>query len=77
MRASAQSLFVSQKQKTFINRENAEDLIVLAGLIEEGRLSPVVDRSFPLSEAPQAIRYVEGGRARGKVVVDVTADGPR
>jgi NADPH:quinone reductase-like Zn-dependent oxidoreductase len=78
MRASAQSLFVGQRQGTFISRENHEDMIVLADLIEAGELTPVVDRSYPLNEAAHAIRYVEEGRARGKAVVRVAAeDGAR
>jgi NADPH:quinone reductase-like Zn-dependent oxidoreductase len=48
---------------------NRDDLQRLAEQIEDGALSPVVDRLFPLSEVPQAIRHVEEGRARGKVVV--------
>jgi NADPH:quinone reductase-like Zn-dependent oxidoreductase len=78
MRASAQSLFVGQKQGTLICRENHEDMIVLADLIEAGQITPVVDRAYPLSEAANAIRYVEEGRARGKAVVRVAAtDDPR
>ncbi|MEX0658840.1 MAG: NAD(P)-dependent alcohol dehydrogenase [Egibacteraceae bacterium] len=78
MRASAQSLFVGQKQGTFMSRENHEDMIVLADLIEAGKVTPVVDRCYPLSEAAHAIRHIEEGRARGKVVVRVAAtDGPR
>jgi NADPH:quinone reductase-like Zn-dependent oxidoreductase len=77
MRATAQSLFVGQKQGTFISRENHEDMIVLADLIEAGKVTPVVDRSYPLSEAAHAIRHIEQGQARGKVVVRVAAaDGP-
>ena len=56
---------------TFICRENHEDLLVLKELIEAGRITPVIDRSYPLSEAPEAIRYLEQGRARGKVVITV------
>ncbi len=78
VRASAQSLFVGQKQGTFISRENHEDMLVLAELLEAGTVIPVVDRAYPLSEAAHAIRYVEEGRARGKAVVRVAAtEGPR
>jgi NADPH:quinone reductase-like Zn-dependent oxidoreductase len=71
LRALLLSRFVNQKLTTFICRENHEDLLVLKGLIEAGRITPVIDRSYPLSEAPKAIRYLEQGHARGKVVITV------
>ena len=71
VRALLLSRFVGQKLTTFISSENHEDLIVLAELIESGKIAPVIDRTYPLSEAPQAIRYLEQGRARGKVVITV------
>ena len=71
LRAPLVSLFVSQKLRTFICSENHEDLLVLKELIEAGKATPVIDRSYPLSEAPKAIRYVEEGHARGKVVITV------
>ena len=43
----------------------------MAELAEAGRLTPVVDRTFPLSEVPEAIRYLVAGRARGKVVITI------
>jgi NADPH:quinone reductase-like Zn-dependent oxidoreductase len=73
IRALALSRFVSQRLGTFITRENHEDMIVLKELIEAGKITPVVDRSYPLSEVPQAIRYLEQGHARGKVVITVAA----
>ncbi len=63
--------FVSQKLGTFISSENHEDMIVLKELIESGKLTPVIDRTYPLSEAPEAIRYLEEGHVRGKVVITV------
>ena len=71
LRALLLSRFVGQQLTTFICRENHEDLLVLKELIEAGRITPVIDRSYPLSEAPEAIRYLEEGRARGKVVITV------
>jgi NADPH:quinone reductase-like Zn-dependent oxidoreductase len=71
LRALLLSRFVSQKLGTFVNRENHEDLIVLAELIESGKITPVIDRTYPLVEAPQAIRYLEQGHARGKNVITV------
>jgi NADPH:quinone reductase-like Zn-dependent oxidoreductase len=52
-------------------KPNKEDLRVLKELVEAGTVSPVLDRTYPLAEVPDAIRYLEEGRARGKVVVTV------
>jgi len=71
LRALLLSRFVDQKLTTFICRENCEDLLVLKELIEAGKVTPVIDRSYPLSEAAKAIRYLEQGHARGKVVITV------
>ncbi len=71
LRAIALSPFVSQKLGTFISSENREDLLVLTELVESGRLAPAIERSFPLDEVPAAMRHMEAGRARGKVVVTV------
>jgi NADPH:quinone reductase-like Zn-dependent oxidoreductase len=71
MRALVLSRFVDQKLTTFVCNENHEDLIVLSELIESGQITPVVDRTYPLSEVPQAIQYLEQGHARGKVVITV------
>jgi len=71
LRALLLSRFVGQKLRTFISKENHEDLIVLKELIESGKITPVIDRTYPLTEVPQAIRYLEQGHARGKVVITV------
>jgi NADPH:quinone reductase-like Zn-dependent oxidoreductase len=55
-----------------ISKERQQDLLTLKDLIEAGKLRPVIDRTYPLSEAPQAIRYLEKGHARGKVVLTVS-----
>jgi NADPH:quinone reductase-like Zn-dependent oxidoreductase len=62
---------VGQKLGTFVSKENHEDMIVLKELIESGKITPVIDRTYPLTEAPEAIRYLEQGHARGKVVITV------
>jgi NADPH:quinone reductase-like Zn-dependent oxidoreductase len=67
--------FVSQKLCTFISRENHEDMLVLKDLIESGKLTPVIDRAYSLAEVPEAIRYLESGHARGKVVICVPGEG--
>jgi NADPH:quinone reductase-like Zn-dependent oxidoreductase len=71
IRALVLSPFVSQKLGTFVNRENHEDLLVLKELIESGKVTPVIDRRCLLSDVPEAIRYLEEGHARGKVVITV------
>jgi NADPH:quinone reductase-like Zn-dependent oxidoreductase len=71
LRAPLLSLFVGQKLGSVMNSENAADLVVLTGLIESGKVTPAVERTFPLSEAADAVRHMTEGRARGKVVVEV------
>jgi NADPH:quinone reductase-like Zn-dependent oxidoreductase len=71
IRALVLSPFVGQKLGTFVNSENHEDMIVLKELIEARKVTPVIDRIYPLSEVPEAIRYLEEGHAQGKVVITV------
>ena len=71
LRAVLLSSFVRQKLGMLASTENAKDLNVLRDLIETGQVTPAVDRTYPLSEAADAIRYVKEGRARGKVVITV------
>jgi NADPH:quinone reductase-like Zn-dependent oxidoreductase len=65
------SPFVGQKLGTFIAKPNAENLVVLKELIEAGNVTPVIDRTYSLSEVPEAIHYLEEGHARGKVVITI------
>jgi NADPH:quinone reductase-like Zn-dependent oxidoreductase len=69
--ASLWSPFVGQRMRAFVSRERGEDIETLAQMIAAGTLAPVVERTFPLAETADAIRYLEGGHARGKVVVTV------
>jgi NADPH:quinone reductase-like Zn-dependent oxidoreductase len=71
LRAHVLSLFVRQKLGTWISTEREADLQALHELLEAGKLEPVVDRTFPLSEVPEAIRYLRDGRAHGKVAIIV------
>jgi len=66
------NVVVPQRLVTFIAKIGPEDLQTLADLAEAGKLTPVVDRTYPLEEAPEAIRYLETKRARGKIVVNVS-----
>ena len=52
---------------------NPKDLAVLKEVIEEGKVTPVLDSCYPLSEAPEAIRHLGAGHARGKVVITMPA----
>jgi NADPH:quinone reductase-like Zn-dependent oxidoreductase len=72
LRAAALSPFVGQKLGFFVNRGNAADLVVLTGLIESGQVTPAVERTFPLADAAAAVTHMAEGRARGKVVVQVS-----
>jgi NADPH:quinone reductase-like Zn-dependent oxidoreductase len=63
------SRFVSQNFVTFIARLNKEDLTIMRELMEAGTVTPVIDRRYRLSEVPEALRYLEEGHARGKVVI--------
>ena len=65
------SPFVSQKMASFTVNPNKEDLQFLKQLIEAGQLAPMIERTYPLSETPEAIRYLENGHARGKLVIAV------
>ena len=70
-RAPLLSLFVGQTLRPLVSKERREDLQFLGELIEAGKVTPVIDRTYPLSEAPDAIRYLAEGHARGKVVITV------
>ncbi|MGE5213905.1 MAG: NAD(P)-dependent alcohol dehydrogenase [Nitrospirota bacterium] len=65
------SPFVSQKFGMLLAQLNHDDLAFLADLMQSGKVTPVIDRTYKLSDLPDAIRYLEQGHARGKVVVAV------
>ena len=71
LRAPLLSLFVGQKLRGLVSKERQEDLRALAELLGSGTVTPVIDRTFTLPEAPDAIRYLEQGHPTGKVVVTV------
>jgi NADPH:quinone reductase-like Zn-dependent oxidoreductase len=71
LRAHLLSPLVKQKLGTFITSENSADLMVLRELLQSGKIAPAIDRTYRLSETPAAIRYVQDGHARGKVVIAV------
>ncbi len=65
------SPFIEQRFGMMLSTSNQADLATLTDLMQAGRLTPVIDRSYPLREVAEAIRYLETGRARGKVVITV------
>ena len=69
LQALALTPFVGQRLLSFEAKPSARDLEILKELIEAGKLSPVIDRTYSLGEVPEAIRYLEEGHARGKVVI--------
>jgi NADPH:quinone reductase-like Zn-dependent oxidoreductase len=68
------SRFVSRKVVTVLAKPRKEDLALAGELIEAGRVTPVIDRRYCLSEAPEAVRYLEEGHARGKVIITLEDD---
>ena len=63
------SLFGSQKAVMFIAKASQADLMLIGELIAAGKLEPVIDRIYSLSDAADAVRHVEEGHARGKVII--------
>ncbi len=63
------SPFVRQNLRRYLSTPNHQDLTVLKEFVESGKLSPVVGQTYPLSRTAEALRYIEGGHARGKVVI--------
>jgi len=74
LRAPVRSLVTSQKMKGFVAKENAADLVALKDLIEAGKVTPLIDRTFSLPDVPEAMRYLREGRGRkGKIVIAVAS----
>jgi NADPH:quinone reductase-like Zn-dependent oxidoreductase len=71
IKVAAVSLFVRQQLAPSVKFPNRADLVVLKGLIEAGKVTPVIDRVYPLSRTPEAIGHVGEGHARGTVVITV------
>jgi NADPH:quinone reductase-like Zn-dependent oxidoreductase len=71
VRALLRSFFVRQQGRPFLSGSNPEDLALLKELVETGKMKPVIDRTYRLSETPEALGYVGEGHARGKVVITV------
>jgi NADPH:quinone reductase-like Zn-dependent oxidoreductase len=72
LKALVLSRFVGERLLSFIARIRNEDLVGLTELIEAHKITPVIDRTYPLGEVPAALQYVEAGHARGKVVISIS-----
>jgi NADPH:quinone reductase-like Zn-dependent oxidoreductase len=68
------SPFISQKMGMMMAQGNKDDLNILADLMQSGKVTPVIDRTYPLSQIREAMKYLEAGHARGKVVITVAQD---
>jgi NADPH:quinone reductase-like Zn-dependent oxidoreductase len=71
LRAAAVNTFVSQRLRPLPSRQNRQELLAVTGLIEDGKLTPVVGRTYPLADTAEGLRHVERGHSRGKAVVSV------
>jgi NADPH:quinone reductase-like Zn-dependent oxidoreductase len=71
LRAVAVNSFVRQRLRPLPTKQNRDELLTLTGLIEDGKLTPVLDRTYPLAATAEGLRQVEHGHARGKVVITV------
>jgi NADPH:quinone reductase-like Zn-dependent oxidoreductase len=71
VRTMLASMFVRQQASPTVKTQNHDDLVALKELVETGRITPVIDGTYPLSETPKAIDRVAAGHTRGTIVIDV------
>jgi NADPH:quinone reductase-like Zn-dependent oxidoreductase len=71
LKAMVVNLFVSQRLRPLPSKENQQELLDVTALVEDGKLTPVIDRTYTLAETAEGVRHVEQGHARGKAVVTV------
>ena len=69
LKAVVVNLFVSQRLRPLPSKTERQELLDVTELIEDGKLTPVVDRTYPLADTAEGLRYVEQGHVRGKAVV--------
>jgi NADPH:quinone reductase-like Zn-dependent oxidoreductase len=70
------SSFTKQKFAQYMTKMSKEDLSMLGELVQTGKLKPVIERTYKLDDAPEAFRNLDGGHARGKIVINITSDPP-
>lgn len=70
-KAALLSLFMRQQGSLFVAQPNEGDLVILRDLIESGKITPVIDRTYLLGDTPEALWYMEKGHARGKVIITI------
>ena len=73
LHSKALSLFTDQQFKSFMTKSDKGDLAVIGELAESAKIKTVIDRTYSLHDVPEAVRYVAGKHARGKVVISVGA----
>jgi NADPH:quinone reductase-like Zn-dependent oxidoreductase len=71
LRAPVLSRFVGQRLRMLSSKPRQQDLQTLRELIEAGRLAPIIGRTYPLRDVPEAMRALEAGRTRGRIVITV------
>jgi NADPH:quinone reductase-like Zn-dependent oxidoreductase len=71
LNAYVRSRFVREKFVAYIAAFNKADMTILADLMQSGKMTPVIDKTYKLSDVPAALQYLEQGHARGKVVITV------
>jgi NADPH:quinone reductase-like Zn-dependent oxidoreductase len=71
LKALVMSSFVKQRLTMLVAKENARDLERLTEVIEAGEVTPVIDRTYPLDQTPEAMRYMDEGKTRGKLVITI------
>jgi NADPH:quinone reductase-like Zn-dependent oxidoreductase len=74
LNAYLRSRLVSQKFIAYIAQFNKKDMMVLADLMQSGKMTPVIDKTYKFSDVPAALTYLEAGHARGKVVIKVQSE---
>ncbi|WP_369218158.1 zinc-binding dehydrogenase, partial [Streptomyces flavofungini] len=71
LRAVLLSPFIAQNLRNLVSLPRREDLLTLRNLAERNEITPVIDRAYPLAEAPAALRHLRQGHPRGKLVITV------
>jgi NADPH:quinone reductase-like Zn-dependent oxidoreductase len=71
LKAVVVNMFVKQRFRPLPSKEDREELLAVTALVEDGKLTPVIDRTYALAETAEGVRHMEQGHARGKAIVTV------